>query len=63
MAVLINEEEFPFLRIGPQQVKVEVFWFSVACKKLPDLENLIKISKYIYLLNKVQCWNLAHSIG
>ena len=55
MAVLINEEELAFLRIGLPKVKVGVFGFTVAWKKLPDLQNVVETPTSVYLLNTVQC--------
>ena len=60
--MLINEVELAFFRIGLSQVKVGLFGFIAAWKKLPDLQNLIETPKHVYLLNIVQCWNQAHSI-
>ena len=54
MTVLINEEELAFLRIASPQVKVGVFGFGVAWKKLPFLQSLIETPEYVYLLNTVQ---------
>ena len=54
MAVIINEEELAFLKIGSPKVKVGIFEFTVAWKKLPDLQNFIETT-YVYLLNTVQC--------
>ena len=62
MAVFINEEELAFLKIGSPKVKVGIFEFTVAWKKLSDLQNVIETPTYVYLLNTVQCWNQAYSI-
>ena len=53
MTVLINEERLAFLRIGLPQVKVKVSEFAEARKRSPDLQNLIEIPTYEYLLNTV----------
>ena len=55
MTVLINEEELAFLCRGSLLIKVRVFGFTVAWKKLPNFQNLIETPKYVYLLNTVQC--------
>ena len=54
MTVLVNKEEFEFLRIGSPQAKVGIFGFAVSWKKLPDHQNFIETPKYVYLLNTVQ---------
>ena len=52
MAVFINEEDLVFLRIGSPQIKVGVYRYTVAWKKLPELQKFIETPKYVYAMLK-----------